>query len=181
MGNRNPLSLPELMTPYLQIFHAEAGSLTLVQEFDDTQLITAKHMLARDVDGDGQLDLLLGTASYDVAVLLGNGGLFMAPRRLTILGNPTALGVGDLDGDGDLDIAAASIPYGDKIQILWNGEHPDACPADVNADGALNILDFVAFQVAWQGQQPGADCDKNGAFNILDFTCFQQAFQGGCP
>jgi probable HAF family extracellular repeat protein len=55
------------------------------------------------------------------------------------------------------------------------------CAADVNGDGALNILDFVAFQVLFVGGDPGADCDGNGALNILDFVCYQRLFQAGCP
>ena len=55
-----------------------------------------------------------------------------------------------------------------------------SCPADYNADGDLNILDFVAFQAGWLAQDPAADCDANGDFNILDFVCFQQLFQAGC-
>ena len=55
-----------------------------------------------------------------------------------------------------------------------------ACPADVNGDGQLNVLDFVAFQLLWQAGDPAADCDANGEFNVLDFVCFQQLFQAGC-
>jgi hypothetical protein len=44
------------------------------------------------------------------------------------------------------------------------------CLADANADGVLNILDFVAFQQLWQAADQCADCDFNGAFNILDFV-----------
>ena len=54
------------------------------------------------------------------------------------------------------------------------------CPADVNGDGVLNILDFVAFQNLFVKMDPGADCDGNGQFNILDFVCFQNLFQQGC-
>jgi hypothetical protein len=57
---------------------------------------------------------------------------------------------------------------------------PAACPADVNADGNLDILDFVAFQLLFVDQDPAADCDDNASFNILDFVCFQQLFQAGC-
>jgi hypothetical protein len=54
------------------------------------------------------------------------------------------------------------------------------CAADFNGDGALNILDFVAYQGAFVAGDPSADCDGNGALNILDFVCFQALFQGGC-
>lgn len=54
------------------------------------------------------------------------------------------------------------------------------CIADFNGDGAFDILDFVAFQLAWQKGDSAADCDKDGAFTVLDFVCFQQSFQKGC-
>jgi hypothetical protein len=54
------------------------------------------------------------------------------------------------------------------------------CPADINADGQLNILDFVAFQLLFVAADPAADCDHNGELNILDFVCYQALFQAGC-
>ena len=57
---------------------------------------------------------------------------------------------------------------------------PAGCDADVNGDGELNVLDFVAFQQLWQTQDPAADCDADAEFNVLDFVCFQQLFQAGC-
>lgn len=54
------------------------------------------------------------------------------------------------------------------------------CPADVNGDEVLNILDFVAFQSLYLAADPCADCDGNGVFNILDFVCYQNLFQAGC-
>jgi hypothetical protein len=56
-----------------------------------------------------------------------------------------------------------------------------ACPADCDANGSLNILDFVCFQQQWQRQTPVGDCDDNGAWNILDFVCYQGLFTQGCP
>lgn len=54
------------------------------------------------------------------------------------------------------------------------------CPADFNDDGALNVLDFVAFQIGWLDGDPFADCDANGVHNVLDFVCFQFLFSLGC-
>ena len=54
------------------------------------------------------------------------------------------------------------------------------CSPDCNADGVLNILDFVCFQGLFQNGDAGADCNQDGVLNILDFVCFQQSFQGGC-
>ena len=54
------------------------------------------------------------------------------------------------------------------------------CEADCDANGELNILDFVCFQQVFQAGDPAADCDGNGELNILDFVCFQNEFQAGC-
>lgn len=54
------------------------------------------------------------------------------------------------------------------------------CAADANADGLLNILDFVTFQQLWLASDPIADCNADGAYNILDFVCYQLAFTAGC-
>jgi hypothetical protein len=55
------------------------------------------------------------------------------------------------------------------------------CFADCDANGALNILDFVCYQNLFVTGDLGADCDGNGALNILDFVCYQNAFVEGCP
>jgi hypothetical protein len=54
------------------------------------------------------------------------------------------------------------------------------CIADCDANGVLNILDFVCFQNLFQTMAPEADCNDDGALNILDFVCFQGEFQQGC-
>jgi len=56
-----------------------------------------------------------------------------------------------------------------------------SCAADCNADGELNVLDFVCFQNLFTAGDEGADCDGDGTLNILDFVCFQSSFVAGCP
>jgi hypothetical protein len=68
--------------------------------------------LARaDLDRDGKLDLVLAQPFDPGAGLLvafGDGnGTFAAPRRVSITGSPSALVVGDLDGDGIADVLAS--------------------------------------------------------------------------
>jgi hypothetical protein len=56
----------------------------------------------------------------------------------------------------------------------------EPCPADCNADGAVNIFDFLCFQgLVSQGDQ-GADCNADGVINIFDFLCFQGVVTQGC-
>ena len=78
----------------------------------------------------------------------------------------------------DPDLADAFFNEGSSFEVHLEQV---ACPADVNGDGELNVLDFVAFQLLWQAQAPEGDCDANGLYNILDFVCFQQRFVEGCP
>jgi hypothetical protein len=54
------------------------------------------------------------------------------------------------------------------------------CPADVNGDARIDILDFVAFQLIWTAQTPGADCNDDGAHDVLDFACYADRFIAGC-
>lgn len=70
-------------------------------------------------------------------------------------------------GQGDLHLVA----YDDPAL---------GCAADMNADGSLDILDFIAFQNAFTAQDPEADCDGDGDLSILDFICFQNLFMAGC-
>ena len=100
------------------------------------------------------------------------------------------------DGGGEGAELGSGIAANDDIAVvgapLWDvGETPDAgaaivaegctCPADFNADGVLNVLDFVAFQLAWVARNPGADCNDDGLFNVLDFVCLNLLYNEGCP
>ncbi|GGF21669.1 hypothetical protein GCM10011383_36620 [Hymenobacter cavernae] len=65
-----------------------------------------------DVDGDGDLDLLTpnaNTAVSTVSVRLNDGkGNFGGTQEVPTGENPHALALGDIDGDGDLDLLAAN-------------------------------------------------------------------------
>lgn len=56
----------------------------------------------------------------------------------------------------------------------------DPCPADCDGSGAIDVLDFVCFQMAWQQQTEVGDCNGDGVYDILDFVCFQGEFAQGC-
>ncbi|HEX8350777.1 MAG TPA: Ig-like domain-containing protein, partial [Hymenobacter sp.] len=65
-----------------------------------------------DVDGDGDLDLLTPNANTTintVSVRLNDGkGTFGGTQEVKVGENPHAVALGDVDGDGDLDLLAAN-------------------------------------------------------------------------
>jgi len=91
----------------------------------------------------------------------------------------------DLDGDGDtgeavpLDLADAARVVGANVD-MGALEIPSPCLADVNVDGRLSIVDFVAFQSLFAQGDAAADVSMDGTLNAIDFVIFQKLFQQGC-
>ena len=104
-----------------------------------------------DFNGDGIPDLAtVNQGSNDVTVLLGNGsgGFTAAPGSpFSVGGNPYFVAVGDFNGDGIQDLAAANGDDDTVTVLLGNGsggftEAPDS-PFDVgNSPSAVAVGDF---------------------------------------
>jgi hypothetical protein len=54
------------------------------------------------------------------------------------------------------------------------------CPIDFNADGQVNVGDFLAFLGLYAAGDPRADIDANGSINVADFLAFLSAYSAGC-
>ena len=81
---------------------------------------------------------------------------------------------------GPHTLTVVALEVTDTPTVLEHDVFVDLCLADFNGDGALNILDFVAFQEAFVAGDGAADANGDGVLNILDFVAFQGAFTGGC-
>jgi hypothetical protein len=74
-------------------------------------------------------------------------------------------------------------------QILPGGSFYDlvqlvacpSCPADCNADGRLNVLDFMCFLNAYASRDAFANAHADGVFDVTDFMAFMDRFAAGCP
>lgn len=118
-----------------------------------------------DVNGDGDLDLVVATTGDDaVVILLGDGdGGFAASGSYPTGVHPKFATTGDFNGDGDLDFASANQDDtgGDDVSVyLGTGSgsftlagHFEACsnphevaPGDMNEDGDLDLV-----VVCWGG------------------------------
>ncbi|MFI4917767.1 MAG: GC-type dockerin domain-anchored protein [Phycisphaerales bacterium JB060] len=56
----------------------------------------------------------------------------------------------------------------------------EVCPADLDADGALTVFDYLTYLNLFQDGDAQADFDGDGALTIFDFLAFQTAFDAGC-
>lgn len=117
-----------------------------------------------DVNGDGRLDLAWDFHdSYNVTLLLGqvNGGFALAPNSPIVMKqgqhpHTHGLGIGDLNGDGKLDLASVNNADNDISVALGDGRGaftlaprspfavgPSPYPltiGDINNDGRLDIV-----------------------------------------
>ena len=100
-----------------------------------------------DVDGDGDLDVLIGGCFWQVLVSKNNGTgtAFGAYLRHNVNGGTPALGLGDYNEDGKLDLLTPSGPQSALEISLGNGDgtfgppQPVTTGRDVQAVGAADF------------------------------------------
>ena len=112
-----------------------------------------------DVNSDGRLDIVTANFESDnIGVLLGSGGsaatVTFSPQQTFGVGDsPRSVSLGDLNGDGQLDIVTSNIYSRDISVLLGNGdglfqEHKlfnadnpiMTALGDINGDGNLDIV-----------------------------------------
>jgi glucose/arabinose dehydrogenase len=86
----------------------------------------------------------------------------------------------DCNGNGRSD--ACDILSGASLDANGNGvpDECEPCYADFNADGALDLFDFLAFTNAFNAGDPAAECDGEQGLSLFDFLCYTNAFNQGC-
>jgi hypothetical protein len=154
-----------------------------------------------DLNGDGKLDVVFNkstTSSGIIGILLGNGdGTFTAMPDISLPSSPSinaALALGDLNGDGSLDLVVTGNYLTQAYVLLGNGDGTFGSPAgfgsvnqplsvglgDFNGDGKLDIAlpDFVNKAVAvlfgngngtFQSQQEYPTNGYAGSIAVADF------------
>ena len=77
-----------------------------------------------DVDGDGDLDILVSkrTTVGELAVYPNDGtGLFSSARTYQVGNNPSSLATADVDGDGDIDALQTNGSFNGTVSVRLNG------------------------------------------------------------
>lgn len=122
-----------------------------------------------DVDGDGDLDLLVPntavsvgvgntTSRNTVSIWPNNGsGVFNSPRTVLVNAWPNDIVVGDLDGDGDLDfiasddVSSGSVRLNDGSGAFSGNQNIGVARfmslGDVDGDGDLDLVSTSAVQL----------------------------------
>ena len=114
-----------------------------------------------DVDGDGDLDLIdvegreYTTGLVDRIFLNDGNGNFSDSGQMLATDGTYGLAVGDVDGDGDVDLITANIDTGDSLRLYRN----DGL-GNFSLDAASGISGFLAFRPRL------ADLDGDGDLDL---------------
>jgi hypothetical protein len=156
------LLLPALLLGSCASAIAQDAPKTCKLKFKADTLTTAKNpqsIVTGDFNKDGKLDFAQvnynGGSAGTVAVWLGKGdGAFQSPVTYAVGDGPDALAVGDVNGDGKLDLVTGNDTGTSVSVLLGNGDgtfqtqqtykagsYPHwVALADVNGDKALDII-----------------------------------------
>src|SRR5437016_6242529 len=113
-------------------------------------IIAPELLVAGDFNQDGNMDLAVNCAGFDVvAILFGDGqGGFTLAGHFPVDTLPKGLQMGDVNRDGHLDLVSATSWGYDQIVLLGDGLgsfHVAAPPSEIDADGEpvrLLLRDF---------------------------------------
>ena len=132
---------------------------------------------ASDLDGDGKPDIVVANYTSGTISVYRNIGVndssgasvFAAAVEFAAGSNPWGLAIGDLDGDGKLDIAVSNGP-GSTVSVLWN----------TSVAGTIDAGSFaakVSFPTGGSGYGIAiADLDGDGKPDIVATNRFGSSF-----
>ena len=108
-----------------------------------------------EINGDGAIDMAVGTASSGVEIFINDGtGDFTRTSTVTGTGFPEQMELADFNGDGFADIVTG-LSFAHRVAVVMNNGDgtfggpilkdigvsvQDVCPADFNGDGKLDVV-----------------------------------------
>jgi len=130
---------------------------------------TPTNVFAMDLDGDGNLDVVLATGHPDllvpdeppILVLFGRGdGTLAGPPAYPAGGTVNAVAIADFNGDGKPDIAAAS---GQLNILISNGGGNFKTPVAINLGAGVSASSVAATDLNADGKYDLVVGDANGS------------------
>lgn len=172
----------------MQVLLSDGSAMAAPKQF----AVPARHwgLELRDMDGDGHLDIVLlvdpSLGKPGLLVFINDGaGDFEGPGLFWLGKLVRGLVAEDLDGDGDIDVAALSQADSGAptatLRTLTSRMADGGCRADLTGDGRLDFFDFLAFQSAFSAGDLVADFTGDGVLDFFDFLAFQDEFAASCP
>ena len=140
-------------------------------------LIRASDLKLGDMDGDGDLDILVDR-SYP-HVYWNEQGTFELYSGYAARSRVHSFAVDDFNGDGSFDIFTANWDAFATVLLNQRLCHV-ACPADIDTDGELTLFDYLMFLNFYADGDLRADFDGSGDLAVLDFMAFRAQFDAGC-
>lgn len=157
-ANRNSPSFLYLNNGTASPFEGVSGDA-----INSTTLDSVGSIAVGDMDGDGDVDVVLGVNAFDVSnrLFLNNGGpdpfdgVLGIEIDSTLVSRTERLGMGDMDGDGDLDLVVGKNfipielslnnqipnPYLSGVDITTDAHNTNSVAlADVDVDGDLDLV-----------------------------------------
>ncbi len=144
----------------------------------------ATGIAAEDLDNDGDLDVAVVVKPQSRVFVLSNTGAgALAAPVLFACGHPgdtsRAVAAADVNSDGRRDLAVSNMGINQGVAVLIN-QTPIDVPGDIDGDGIVGIVDFLALLAAWG---PCADCgtcaadlDGDCAVGIIDMLTLLAAW-----
>ncbi|MFK8016299.1 MAG: hypothetical protein AB8G17_12765 [Gammaproteobacteria bacterium] len=158
----------------------EIGALDVDPTRGDMGVAGAK-LLKRGVPEESVLWLRLNATNFQRMPPLGVS--IVDDAGLALIGewirSGSGFGFADTDGDefsDDLD-NCSSYPNPDQRDTDGDG-FGNACDADLNNDGQINVVDLGLMRARFFSSDPDADIDGNGVVNIADLGRLREQFFG---
>jgi hypothetical protein len=63
---------------------------------------------------------------------------------------------------------------------FWTGAGSPPCRPDLNADGQVNVQDYLAYLQLYSSANPRADFNADAQVNVQDYLAFLAAYALGC-